>query len=379
MPPRDSFRILKKAVRQGELWVAYTFEELNMVSFQNVYIWKIRQEYPNLVVTSIAPSAFIDLYNHANNRISMPDSYIENYQNIQNFREFRFIDWELENNFVKRNLKRLFFLVEVIPQWFVKKIHPMVLHALPFRIKAYGRSKYYYLRSGFRNEVEKMKPMKIALLESSSNFNTQTLGLGPAHNQAKFFDNGFQSLADMIKSGDGYSLKYLESSLKKAVESMTAKQIDQLGVITDFLEKNPRAVLLRTRNKRIATSNNANPDSLQEFLRCVIDLGYGVLNVGAPAINIANSAVQSLSHDLPPIVLMALGAKFTHVVTSCGGDFFTGWACVPYSLVLFDKEWSLSNLKTPTSLLEARREIGLKDLEIDGLGMRELKSAFANY
>jgi hypothetical protein len=160
--------------------------------------------------------------------------------------------------------------------------------------------------------------------------------------------------------------------LVEVPERLTHLQRAKFKKILIFLEENPKSILLRTRNKTIATSNNASVDSLIPFIEAMAKDGYGILNVGAPAQEIRHPGVENLTHSLPPALLMAIGARFDYVATSCGGDFFTGWSCVPYPLVVFDTEWSTEHLADPSSLLQARRIAGIKDLRITPNGLRSV-------
>jgi hypothetical protein len=369
MPFRESFRVFKSAMATKQLWLTYTFEELNMTTFQNAYAWQLKNREPDVRITAVAPSRFIDLYSCADSRRAMPDSFVSNYAAIQSYSEFRYSGWQSNESFTVSFIQRILFAAEVAPQWLFRRLPPIVYHRVPFKLRAHGRSRVFYLESGYRRMIMKQLPSRLPLLESTSNFNTETLGFGPAHNQARFFNEGFKTLAAMIRTGNGYSREYLENVLTTVPENLIGLQRDEFGIIVEFLEKNPKTILLRTRNKSIATSNNASAANLDPFIRSMSSEGYAILNVGAPALIIEHPSVQNLSHNLPPALLMALGMRFDYVATSCGGDFFTGWACVPYPITVFDTEWSIGHLPDSPSLLAARRVAGIEDYRIAAKGL----------
>ena len=353
--------------------VVYPFEELNSCAFINSMIAAAKHQQPPQfeVVTAMGPSEFVGLFFFADKRISTGPLGTK-YTEIMNYSEFPFLKLVESSPEPLRALFRVLHLITLGPQKILAILPDWIYFRLPLSVRAIGRVKRFYLRSGYRNQFVKPIALDFSIvvepptLESPLNsrpYRTSELG--------DFFAEAFASMANGIKTRRAIvSIPQLHRSFSEdygRLDHDQLKQLEHLWAIQADLDSRGPIALLRTRNKLVAQAHNADYLYLLPLLDALADLGFSVINTGAPCMPFEHHAVTNFTHRLPPSLVMAIAKEFPLIVTSAGGDIFSAWAQMPYGLVLFDEEFSVGSTTNRISLLEARGAAGIRDLDLHPL------------
>ena len=347
----------------------FPFEELNSVAFANarIFLEKVESTTDGSKVRfeAIGPDDFVGLFFHAD-RLLTTGPLLTDYSKIMNHREFKYENWSSQERVLKRVFEFFMFKSSQSKQAALNLLPTSVYFRLPFRIRAHGRVRRFYLQSGYRKNYVLPLRGEYNLVEPGENFAVSTRQKYKPKDLGQLLEGQFKDIQSMITLGGLISDNQLDAALSDALENMSPRQRHEYNSLCEALDSDEYPggmALLRTRNKSVASIHNANVERLSPILSALSELGIGVINTGAPCKPLGSMVDQDFSHTLPPVAVMSLARKAVLVLTSAEGDFFSGWAQMPFDFIFFDREWSMS-LTRPVSLIEARKLAGKRDLHL---------------
>ncbi len=348
----------------------FPFDELNAAAFQNAQIYRMRKiTYPKYQYLVHAPNEFRDMYFHSDFVMEIIPSPYVNYRDVMGYtwQSFMYSKFMIKcHPVIKWVIFRVVGRIHSKKAKLLNFLNASTFHLLPYWISASGRQRKFLVRTGIYR--------KLKLTSSNSIF----LGVGSyfdfinhkplrGHDERGNFQSSFLCLEYMITDHAVMTQEQIFFRSKIMSSELQPFQRVQYHEMLNFIKANTQVIFLRTRNKKLASIHNAPIIELTKIVEMLNAQGIAVINSGVPCmgLNLPNSELfLEISHDLPPIIAMEIGARCKAVMTSAGGDFFVGYASTSLPLILFDKEWSTSNLPDPVSIISARKSSGLIDLDV---------------
>jgi len=337
--------------------VVYAFSEANHAVFQNAGCWKLKRDL-NIDTWAYAPREYLQLYYSANCRIQIPPPYHSST--------------EIQRYFLKPVSKKQ------IKTWFTREgfyafkgmlldlLSARIFHSLPASFVHDYKSKRYLFESGL---------YKFCKSHFEQNAKETTLFLGTTlytnpgnldkfrRNLTQHFEISFQNLQEQIEDGSFSNFRVdfeaLSNDEKSLIESLTA-----------FIGSRKDVIFLRSRNlTNDIASNNGKSEELRPLILELLSKGVSIIHSGTPPVNleITDKNYFELSHSFDVATELALARQCTSIMQSSYGGLFTAVTTVPTNLIIFDEEWSLSNLARPISLMSARKKAGCIDLKLGNL------------
>lgn len=194
----------------------------------------------------------------------------------------------------------------------------------------------------------------------------------------KQFQVSFQNLYNQISSG--------ALAVFSPYDEIPSKDDVIMKEFFSFIKKQEITIFLRTRNLRNSIAiHNASKEKLKPVINYLLENGISVVNSGTPPVSLGidNLKYFELDHSYPVDLELSLALKCDYVMNSAWAGLFVAVATLNTSLITFDKEWSVLNLTTPISILDARARIGLRDLnlmdQIDNLPADEVGRRIVEY
>ena len=177
------------------------------------------------------------------------------------------------------------------------------------------------------------------------------------------FERDFQYLKYMIKNKHLYT-----SAINKNTTQLNKWRINNNGIeiITKYFTAKKK-VLLRTRNYNTkAVVHNSNIEILRKIVSILLKNNIMVLNIGVPFMPLHINSVNyyELSHNLNFEEELLLCEDATANLMSAEAGLFVAFAASDINLIQYDTEWSVAHCEIPVSLMDARRDIEMNDLNI---------------
>jgi len=335
--------------------LVFPFNEVNAGVFQNAGLYAAKKNFGS-ETTVYSPNQFRGLYFAVDNII---DINLDPYHTYKEVAEFE------PNSISKKDLSTWFSkgTINYLHHVSLGMLPANLYHALPMYMRSDYKTRKYLVKSGIF-EITKKDYYSTNPRESSIFY-----GAGLYLNLAKFeknkknlnqyFQYSFVNLYDMITSRN---INYVGS----IIESQHLLIESPLQFLKQFKSNSPK-IFLRTRNINSSVSfQNAPILELTRLVQELLNHGLVVINSGCPAshLNIKNNNYLEFSHNLPIATEMYLANYCDYVMQTAWSGLFTAYASFNKPLITFDNEWSLSNLVKPISLLEARKNIGIRDIDI---------------
>lgn len=351
-----------------DVHVVFPFDELNASVFQNTAIWMLKKHkvYSGKYIVH-GPEAFRDIYFHADEYRVLPQLPYSDYKEVMDYNDRELLSKNFENlNTFQKVIVKTHLIGIDVKEAILSRIPAVFYHRMPFWITSFGRSRKFLYKSGIYYQVKKATSGS-AFLGKASYFDFNNLTPLKGQNEGPYFQAAFQSLRSMVLEGGLYSQSEIDSRALTAISTLNHEELMNYKKIRKFIKTNQNLILIRTRNKKVATVHNAPVDKLSKLVTTLLNDGYSVINVGAPCspLPVVHAGYLEVSHSLPPVVLMSLALEIGTVITSAGGDLYTGWAAFPGRLFTFDSEWSTYALNPPISISNARKQIGIQDIDIE--------------
>ena len=341
----------------SSIGLVFPFNEVNAGVFQNAGLWAAKKNF-GVDTTIYSPNHFKGLYFAADKVIEVNPLPYSTYREVAEFEPNSISRKKLNTYFTKGTINYLHHLL-------LEKFPADIYHALPISLRSDYKTRKYLVKSGI------FELTKRHYYSHNSQTDAIFLGDGLYYNLAKFqknkknlnkyFEYSFQNLYDMIKSGR------LNSNHTKPENSLHVLIQEPLKFLRDFNATYPK-IFLRTRNINSSVSfQNAPALELTELIQELLNQGFVVINSGVPVmkLDIKNRNYLEFNNNLPISDEMILANCCDYVMQTAWAGLFTAYASFNKPLITFDNEWSLTNLKKPISLLEARKIIGIeKDIDI---------------
>ena len=348
--------------------VVFPFNEVNAGVFQNAGLWAAKKNF-GVETTIYTPNQFRGLY-FAVDKISeiLPLPY-QSYQEVA----------EYEPNSISRNEIATYFskgTINYLHHRSLELLPASIFHSIPARVRADYKSRRFLVKSGILESSRK------SFYSVNSQDNSLFLGDALYYDLAKFeqrrknlkeyFQYSFENLYNMILAGNinhGMDITQLDQSSIKS----------ELDFLQKFGSKSPK-IFLRTRNINSSVRfQNARAPELRELVRELLKNGFIVINSGVPAVSldIDHDNYLEYSHNLSIATEMYLANHCNYVMQTAWAGLFTAFASFKKPLITFNEEWSLANIEKSVSLLEARREIGMKDIQL-GVSFAADKDSITN-
>jgi len=105
---------------------------------------------------------------------------------------------------------------------------------------------------------------------------------------------------------------------------------------------------------------------LNKIVSILLRHGIVVLNIGVPVLplEISSSNYYELSHNLNFEEELFLCEEATANLMTAEAGLFVAFAASDINIIQYDEEWSVKHCVFPVSLMDARRDIGMNDLNI---------------
>jgi hypothetical protein len=354
----------------------FPFGEVNAAVFQNASIHLLKQTR-EVEVTVYTPKEFSACYFHANNIQIMMDLPYSNYGQVSNYRfpDFRKFD------------PRTWFNPQVpnyIFEKFQQNLSTNVFHQLPDYLRADYKARRFLFKSGIYKSIKKLEKSKSGnFLGTASYIDLSNLERFPC-NIKEAMTRNFQNLNQMILDGAVLGIdeiKDIPSVISS--NSMSKTPIDEplAQRAEDFVTSNSKVAYIRTRNINGSTIHNTDSSKLSLLIETLLSQGWAVLNTGTPTIElpIRNKRYLEVNHNWPIGYQYNLASRCLARVMSAEAGLFVAWAATELPLVLFDEEWSVTNLESKISLLNARKSVGIVDERLQrDFTETEIRKVFSN-
>jgi hypothetical protein len=194
----------------------------------------------------------------------------------------------------------------------------------------------------------------------------------------------FQNLSQMILNGALlrlHEIKKIDMLISTKSESGISTADPLAEIAEDFVASNSRVAYIRTRNINGSNIHNTDSSKLSLLIETLLSQGWAVLNTGTPTIElpIRNKRYLEVNHNWSIGYQYNLASRCLARVMSAEAGLFVAWAATELPLVLFDEEWSVTNLESKISLLNARKSVGIVDerLQRDFTEI-EIRKVFSN-
>jgi len=356
----------------------FPFSEVNTAVFQNAGIYALKKLGISHV-TVHSPKEFFACYFHSDSLVEISKLPYQNYGEVSNYR-FR--------DFKRREMGTWFSpqLPNYIFERFQQSLSASNFHRLPAFLKADYKSRKYLFKSGIYREVKKQeKNRKTHFLGTSNYLDLSNLEKYRCDINEAMFRN-FENLCQMIQDGSVLKINQIESLPISERGGGGDSEFENQRLINnaeEFINLNSKVAYIRTRNiEGQAAVHNSNPKKLRLLVETLLSMGWAVLNTGTPTIelNISDSKYLEFHHNLSIGTQFYLANKCHARVMSAESGLFVAWAATEIPLVLIGEEWSVRNLRSPISLIESRRLIGIRDQLLDeDFTETEIRSIFNKY
>jgi hypothetical protein len=349
-----------------------------MAVFQNAGIYALKK-LENSHVTVHTPKEFAACYFHCDSVVEISRLTYQNYGEVSNYR-FR--------DFKKKELGT--WISPQLPNYIFERIQQRLpsnaFHRLPASLRADYKARKYLFQSGIYREIKKReKKQKSHFLGTSNYLDLSNLETYRCDISEAMFRN-FQNLSQMIRDGSVQTIKQIESfSINEPTVRNEGENENQqlIKKAEEFINLNSRVAYIRTRNiQGQAAVHNTNPKKLRLLIETLLSIGWAVLNTGTPTfeLDIGDSKYLEFHHNLPIGDQFYLASKCDARVMSAESGLFVAWAATELPLVLIGEEWSVKNLRSPVSLIESRKLLGIRDQLLDeDFTKAEIISIFKDY
>jgi len=344
------------------LGVVHGFSEANQAVFQNAGLWKIKRDHGTLT-WAYAPSEYLGLFWSADYRKLISPSPYASPAEV----------YKTQVSSVARRKPSTWFssgarnhLRNVI----LGQLPASIYHKLPLGLKYDYKSRKFLIESG----VYSLCQQNFFAENHNQREDSRFIGTGaytniPELRNLRFnlenhFQVNFEILRDQIAQaslapfGSEYLARNKTSLTQDSVASFLKWRQNSNG-------GGGGVIFLRTRNiQNNVAFQNAKPGFLQPIVLRLLSEGISVVNSGVPPMPLAITHEQYLefSHELSVDIELSLAAESDFVMNTAWAGLFTAVSTLSCKLITFDAEWSVHNLLNPVSLLEARRESGMKDI-----------------
>lgn len=126
-------------------------------------------------------------------------------------------------------------------------------------------------------------------------------------------------------------------------------------------------VVVRTRNfKNKAIEHNSKFEIFNELAKALLDKNVFVLNLGCPLLElgIERDNYCEIDHSLSIEDEIALCELADINIMTAEAGLFVGFAASNINILQIDEEWSVTNKGVNVSLFEARKKLGIDDLDV---------------
>lgn len=335
--------------------VVFPFNEVNAGVFQNAGLWAAKKIF-GFETTVYVPDQFRGLYFATDKILEISPLPYCSYQEVSEHEPNAISKKDISTWFSKGTSNYLHHKsLEILPA--------SIFHALPSRVRSDYKTSKYLVGSGI------LELTRQNFYSNNPRGNSFFLGDGLYFDLAKFkkrrknltdyFQYSFENLYNMIiseKINYGGAIAQSEQLLIEA----------PLKFLNQFGSDSPR-IFLRTRNINSSVRfQNAPVSELHGLVKELLRNGFVVVNSGVPAasLNIEGDNYFEYSHNLSIATEMHLANHFDYVMQTAWAGLFTAFASFNKPLITFNEEWSLTNIVRSVSLLEARKMIGIKDIEL---------------
>lgn len=366
--------------------INFDFEEVNSAVLRNAQLHAMKKNKKDKVLV-IVPNTFRNLFSNADclavitNELCL-EYGIDDYHKVLNDDgddtgkpKQRFL-----NKLKCKNNKLLQAIIRILPQSFNALSVYLYTH---FFIN--HRVMKYYVKNGLEKyclqrlheyRVEEKKYYRVGNFFDLAKNSVGKFDLG------EYLNKNFHYVHEMIKDGNLYN----STAVLDDILSLLSMSCEQCNDYVDFFEKfiksEKRKVVIRTRN--FAQKATVHNSSYEKFFNLAQELVKGdvlVLNLGCPLLRlgITNENYCEIDHRLEFSLELALCQSADTCIMTAEAGLFVAFAASAISIVQIDNEWSVDHSKPAISLFEARRHLGMADLDVRELLNAKKYAAAADY
>ncbi len=356
--------------------LVFPFGEVNAAVFQNAGIHLLKQSR-NAHVTIYTPNEFAACYFNCDNIKELTQLPYSNYSEVSNY---RFPEFRKSDPGTWLNPQVLNYIYERFQQ----NLSVKTFHKLPAYLRADLKGRRFLFESGIYRSIKSVEKKTPGTFLGA----TQYLDLSNLErfscNIEESMTRNFQNLSQMILNGALlrlHEIKKIDMLISTKSESGISTADPLAEIAEDFVASNSRVAYIRTRNINGSNIHNTDSSKLSLLIETLLSQGWAVLNTGTPTIElpIRNKRYLEVNHNWSIGYQYNLASRCLARVMSAEAGLFVAWAATELPLVLFDEEWSVTNLESKISLLNARKSVGIVDerLQRDFTEI-EIRKVFSN-
>lgn len=311
--------------------INFGFEEVNEAVIRNAQIWK----YKNILggkeeIEVLVPEVFASLYFHADKVVTFIPSGIKKYSDVSEFHPSKAaLRWYRLLDKLHSTLYRLNFARNLAYTFFRRT----------------PRQDHFYIKSGLEKKILRIYKEKFGDFKyvRMSDYYDLSLMRPISPNIREWFVCSFEYIQEMISSGGVYRIKQSREDMKKPL------------------------IVLRTRNfNNKAVIHNSKKDILKPLVEELLKFDCDVVNIGTPhlPLDINHPNYQENAHDMSISDEFELCGKASCAIMTTEAGNFMGFSATDIRIVQYDDEIFERIFKSPISLMKARKEAGLDDLDI---------------
>jgi hypothetical protein len=338
----------------------FPFNEVNAGVFQNAGLWSAKQNF-GIETVIYAPKQFSGLYFATDKILDIsPLPYIS-YNEVAEFEP---------NVISKKDFKTWLSAgtANYIHHKILERLPARVFHGAPKKLTSDYKTKKYLVDSGIykftKHNFFLTFPREESKFMDSLYVNLANLELRKK-NLAEYFQYSFENLRNMVLSDKMNIPKLRQEHLDFKLYETEFNFLDNF--LKDSRNNSSPIIFLRTRNVNSSVRfQNAPILELTNLVSGLLAAGFCVINSGVPAakLPISHSSYLEFSHNLPIHIEITLAGECDFIMQTAWAGLFTAFASVQKNLITFQEEWSLTNIKTPVSIMDARLEIGMNDVQL---------------
>ena len=354
-------KVPQKVINVDRVSLVFPFSEVNAAVFQNAGIFHLKKR-KNFHVMVFTPEEFASCYFNADIISKIDNLPYQNYSEVSNY-SLKILS--------RKDLKTLFgaHIFNYLLQIFQAQIPAKLFHRLPVLYKSDYKARKFLIRSNIYKEIKSKSRLQDFEFLGTANYVDLANMTHHRCNIMESMEFNFENLASMIRSGGVFKVESIKADME--IELAGRNALDAKNIlfekVKNFIQLRNSVAYVRTRNiSGAASGHNTKQKDLLVLINGLLKLGYSVVNTGTPTIPvpISDRNYLEVNHNFTILEQMYLASLCSIRVMSEEAGLFVAWAAIDMPLVTFGREWSITNLKRPISLIKARQSIGIRDIQL---------------
>lgn len=368
--------------------INFDFEEVNSAVLRNAQLHAMKKNTTDKVMV-IVPHTFRNLFSNADCLAVITNELcyeygIDDYHNVLNDDgdDAGKLKQKIINKLKCKNNKLLQSIIKILPQSCnCLKVYLYTHFFINHRVMKYyvkrGLEGYCLKKLSDEYGIEKNKYYRVG------NFFDLAKSSVGKFDLSEYINKNFQYVYEMIKDGNLYDSNIASDKILFQLPLACEQYNNSLDFFEKFITSQNKKIIIRTRNfAQKATEHNSNYEIFSNLSRELIRRDVLVLNLGCPLLplGITNEKYCEIDHRLEFSLELALCQSVDACIMTAEAGLFVAFAASAISsIVQIDNEWSVAHSVPAISLFEARKHLGMADLDVRELLNAKKYAAAADY